>query len=93
MPMDHTRCSQPRKHATSSTAQDRRSGRPLEGIQRHALTEAESAASLGMSVDTFRRYVKPEIRCVRIGRGVRLRHYFAPDELRKFVERQSSLGL
>jgi excisionase family DNA binding protein len=35
---------------------------------RLALTRAEAAASLGVSVDSFERYVQPEIRCIRRGR-------------------------
>lgn len=35
---------------------------------RIALTKAEAAAALGMSVDSFERYVGPEVRCVRRGR-------------------------
>jgi hypothetical protein len=32
------------------------------------LEPVPAAAALGMSVDTFDRYVKPEVRCVRCGR-------------------------
>jgi excisionase family DNA binding protein len=35
---------------------------------RLALTRAEAAASLGMSLDSFERYVQAELRCVRRGR-------------------------
>lgn len=31
------------------------------------LEPVHAAAALGMSVDTFDRYVKPEVRCVRCG--------------------------
>jgi hypothetical protein len=90
---DHIRCSEPRKHASASASQSRRSHGRGDVVERYALTEVESAASLGMSPDTFRRHVKPHLRCVRIGNGQRMKYYFAPEELRRFVERQSSLGL
>jgi excisionase family DNA binding protein len=35
---------------------------------RPALTRTEAAAALGLSVDSFERYVQPEIRLVRRGR-------------------------
>jgi len=35
---------------------------------RLALSRAEAAASLGVSVDSFERYIQPEIRFVRRGR-------------------------
>ena len=35
---------------------------------RLALTRAEAAASLGISLDSFERYVQPEIRHIRRGR-------------------------
>lgn len=35
---------------------------------RVALTRAEAAAALGMSLDSFERYVQPEIRVIRRGR-------------------------
>jgi hypothetical protein len=35
---------------------------------RLALSRAEAAASLGMSVDSFERYVQPDLRLVRRGR-------------------------
>lgn len=37
---------------------------------RLALTKVEAAASLGMSVDSFERYVMPDVRVVRRGRLV-----------------------
>ena len=37
-------------------------------IPRTALTREEAAASLGMSLDSFERYVQPTIRLVRLGR-------------------------
>jgi excisionase family DNA binding protein len=37
-------------------------------VIRLALSRAEAAASLGMSLDSFERYVQPELRLVRCGR-------------------------
>ena len=36
-------------------------------VPRLALTRAEAAAALGVSLDSFERYVQPEIRMVRRG--------------------------
>jgi excisionase family DNA binding protein len=35
---------------------------------RLALTRAEAAEAIGMSVDSFERYVQPELKIVRVGR-------------------------
>ena len=40
----------------------------LGPIPRLALTRAEASAALGMSLDSFERYVQPSIRLVRLGR-------------------------
>jgi hypothetical protein len=37
-------------------------------LPRFALTRAEAAASLGMSVDSFERYVQSELKLVRRGK-------------------------
>ena len=37
-------------------------------VPRIALTRAEAATALGMSVDSFERYVQPHIRLIRRGR-------------------------
>jgi excisionase family DNA binding protein len=37
-------------------------------IPRTALSREEAAASLGMSLDSFERWVQPSIRLVRLGR-------------------------
>jgi hypothetical protein len=37
-------------------------------VPRLALTRAEAAQSLGMSVDSFERFVQPEVRLIRKGR-------------------------
>ena len=39
----------------------------VAAIPRIALTRAEAAASLGMSLDSFERHVQPELRMVRRG--------------------------
>lgn len=36
-------------------------------VPRVALTRAEAAASLGMSLDSFERHVQPELRIIRRG--------------------------
>jgi hypothetical protein len=40
-------------------------------VPRLALTRAEAAAALGVSIDSFKRYVQPDVRVVRRG-SVRL---------------------
>ncbi len=40
----------------------------LGRIPRLALSREEAAASLGVSVDTFEKYIEPSIRLVRLGR-------------------------
>lgn len=37
-------------------------------VPRLALDRAEAAASLGMSLDSFERYVQPHVRIIRLGR-------------------------
>jgi hypothetical protein len=37
-------------------------------VPRVALTRAEAAAALGMSLDSFERYVQPQLRIIRLGR-------------------------
>jgi hypothetical protein len=37
-------------------------------IPRPALTREEAAAAIGMSVDSFERYVQPTIKMLRVGR-------------------------
>jgi excisionase family DNA binding protein len=41
---------------------------PPEPDHRIALSQQEAAETLGMSVDTFREYVQPNLRVVRCGR-------------------------
>ena len=42
--------------------------REIARVPRVALTRAEAASSLGISVDSFERYVQPEVRVIRRGR-------------------------
>jgi hypothetical protein len=42
-------------------------GKPTNGLPRLALTR-QDARSLGLSLDSFKRYVQPEVRLVRRGR-------------------------
>lgn len=37
-------------------------------IPRHAYSREEAAAALGMSVDSFEKYIQPTIRLVRLGK-------------------------
>ena len=53
----------------------------LGPVPRVALTRAEAAAALGMSLDTFERHVQPTLRLVRIGR----KRLVPLDELRRWV--------
>ncbi len=41
---------------------------PVAPIPRVALSRQAAAAALGMSLDSFERYVQPDIRMVRVGR-------------------------
>ena len=45
----------------------RRRERPIEAVPRRLLTRAEAAASLGMSVAHFERYVQPFVKVVPCG--------------------------
>jgi hypothetical protein len=54
-------------------------------VPRLALTRAEAAASLGMSVDSFERYVQPELRLIRRG-SLRL---IAVPEIEQWLERNA----
>jgi excisionase family DNA binding protein len=56
---------------------------------RLALSRAEAAASLGMSVDSFERYVQGQVRLVRLGRLV-----LVPlSELERWLEANAALTL
>jgi excisionase family DNA binding protein len=56
---------------------------------RLALTRAEAAAAIGVSVDSFERFVQPEIRVVRRGR-LRL---VPVSELERWLERNAARTL
>jgi len=58
-------------------------------VPRLALTPAEAATSLGISRDSFDRYVLPEVRAVRRGRLVLI----PLKELERWVERSASVAL
>ena len=45
-------------------------GEPLIAIRAIALSKAEAAAALSMSVDSLERYVLPDLRVIRRGRLV-----------------------
>jgi hypothetical protein len=51
-------------------------------VPRLAVTKAEAAVALGVSIDSFERHVQPELRCVRRGR-LRL---FDVRELERWLE-------
>ena len=44
------------------------SSRRLKSVPRIALTRAEASQALGISMDSFERYVQPEVRVIRRGR-------------------------
>lgn len=56
---------------------------------RIALTRAEAAAALGMSVDSFERYAQPDLRLIRRGRLVLV----PVAELERWAERNDALTL
>lgn len=58
-------------------------------VPRIALTREEAAASLGIGLDSFERYVQPRIRMVRWGR-MRL---VPVTELERFVDEAATLTL
>jgi hypothetical protein len=61
-----TRRDQLRFDVSSDGAPNARRGRSRPAAsQRLALTRAEAAEALGISIDSFERYVQPEVRLVR----------------------------
>jgi hypothetical protein len=58
----------------------------LAPIPRLALTREEAATALGMSLDSFERYIQPTLRMVRLGR-MRL---VLVDELRRWVDENAA---
>jgi hypothetical protein len=59
----------------------RRVQRPVEPVPRYALTRAEAAASIGVSVPHFERHVLPALEVVRCGQLVLV----PPAELENWV--------
>ncbi len=54
-------------------------------VPRLALTRAEAAAAIGMSLDSFERHVQPSIRLVRLGK-----HRLVPvRELERWLDTQA----
>jgi excisionase family DNA binding protein len=58
-------------------------------IPRILLSKVEAAEILGMSVDSFERYVQPHVRAVRKGRLVR----FPVSELERWAEENAARAL
>jgi Helix-turn-helix domain len=58
-------------------------------VPRVALTRPEAAAALGISVDSFERYVQPELRVIRRGR-MRL---FLFRDLERWAEENAAVTL
>jgi hypothetical protein len=63
--------------------------REIGRVPRVALTRAEAASAIGISVDSFERHVQPELRLIRRGR-MRL---VPVRELERWVARNASLTL
>lgn len=57
-------------------------------VPRIGLSREEAAASLGMSVDSFERYVQPHVRMLWFGRM----RIVPVSELQSFCERQAKRG-
>ena len=60
----------------------RQAKRPLEAIPRITLTKQEAADALGMSVDSFERYVQPFVKTIALSRGLVL---IPVDELKRWA--------
>jgi hypothetical protein len=56
---------------------------------RLAYTKSEAATALSMSVDSFERYVQPDLRLIRQGRMIRIPH----SELERWIERNAARTL
>jgi len=72
--------------ATTKRPNSREAAEKTGNVFRLALTKAEAAESLGLSVDSFDRYVAPELRIVRRGRC----RLIAVAELEAWLARSSS---
>jgi excisionase family DNA binding protein len=58
-------------------------------VPKRAMTRAQAAESLSVSVDHFERYVQPEIRVLRVGRLVLI----PAAELDAWIDRNAALTL
>ena len=67
----------------------KRARRAAGGPPRLALTRAEAAAALGMSLNSFERHVQPELRVIRRGQ-LRL---FPIRELERWLEANADLTI
>lgn len=86
---DSTRPSEPSASATVNNSV-RFVAIPAEaGVPRLALTRAEAATALGMSLDSFERHVQPDLRLVRRGK---LR-VVPVSELERWLERNAEAVL
>jgi excisionase family DNA binding protein len=57
-------------------------GRPVAPVPRLLLTRQEAAASMGMSLDHFERFVQPHVRMVRSGQ----KRLVSTRELERWIE-------
>jgi hypothetical protein len=60
---------------------------------RVALKKVEAAEAIGLSVDSFERYVMPDLRVVRVGSGAHPRILIPLRELERWVERNAAQPL
>lgn len=65
------------------------SARPASSVPRLALSKAEAAEALGVSVDFFEQHVMPELRVVRRGR----RRLIPVRELERWLGENAALAL
>jgi excisionase family DNA binding protein len=65
------------------------SARPASPVPRLALSKAEAAEALGVSIDFFEEHVMPELRVVRRGR----RRLVPVPELERWLRQNASLAL
>jgi excisionase family DNA binding protein len=63
--------------------------RQMNAFPRILVTKAEAAELLGMSVDSFERYVQPYIRAIRKGRLIR----FRVSDLERWAEENAGQAL
>lgn len=77
---------EPTLEALAALVADRIDRRP---VTKRGLTRAEAAESLSISVDTFERFVQPELRVLRVGRLV----IVPSKELDDWIDRNAALTL